>query len=69
MVLETGTAQPLTGTKSATLGLAAEASTARPLVPAGGPDVDIDVTVGAPYSAAYSTGPPHAGDWEVGAPW
>lgn len=70
-------AQPLTGAKSATLGPALEISTARPLVTAGGPDLDIDVTVGAPYSPwtagqpyapAWSTQAPQATDWEVGAP-
>jgi hypothetical protein len=62
-------AQPLTGAKSATLGRAAETGTARPLTAAGAPDVDIDVTVGAPYSGPYTAAVPHAGDWEVGEPW
>ncbi|SOD80119.1 hypothetical protein SAMN06272781_6877 [Streptomyces sp. 1222.2] len=62
-------AQPLTGSKSATIGRAAETGTARPLAAAGTPDVDIDVTVGAPYSGPYTAGAPHAGDWEVGEPW
>lgn len=61
-------AQPLTGAKSATLQTAMETSTARPLVTAG-PDEDIDVTVGAPYSAPYTVGAPQPGRWEVGAPW
>lgn len=61
------TAHPLTGAKTAVLGLATEASTARPLA-AAGPDEDVDVTVGAPYSL-WATASPHAGDWEVGAPW
>ncbi|WP_416976701.1 hypothetical protein [Streptomyces sp. T028] len=61
-------AQPLTGAKSATLAVALETNTARPLIPAG-TDADIDITVGAPYSAPYSAGAPHADDWEVGTPW
>jgi hypothetical protein len=61
------TAQPLTGTKSATLGPALETSTARPLITAG-PDVDIDITVGAPHGALYSAGAPHTSGWEVGTP-
>jgi hypothetical protein len=60
-------AQPLTGVKSATLGPAMEACAARQLVPAG-PDEDVDVTVGAPYSP-WSTGPTGLGEWKVGAPW
>jgi hypothetical protein len=70
-------AWPLSGAKSAALGPALETSIARPLVTAGGPDVDIDVTVGSPYSP-WTAGQPyasawtvHAGrasDWEVGAP-
>jgi hypothetical protein len=70
-------AQPLTGAKSATLGPAVEISTARPLVTAGGTDVDIDVTVGAPFSPwsagqpyvpAWTLQTPQATNWEVGAP-
>lgn len=61
--------QPLAGAKSAALGTAMESDTARPLAAASAPEVDLDVTVGAPYSAPYSAGAPHAGDWEVGEPW
>ncbi|MFI1928337.1 hypothetical protein [Streptomyces sp. NPDC020377] len=68
--------QPLTGAKSGALGPAAETSTARPLA-AAGPDADIDVTVGAPYSpwtadqprgAAWTAQAPRASDWKVGEP-
>lgn len=70
-------AQPLTGVKSATIGPALETSTARPLVTAGGIDLDVDVTVGAPYSPwsagepyvpAWTVETPQGSDWEVGAP-
>ena len=61
------TAQPLSGTKGATLGPASETSTARPLTTAG-PDGDVDVTVGAPYSR-WSVGVPHSDAWGVAAPW
>jgi len=70
-------AQPLTGVKSVALGLALETSTARLLVTADGSDVDVDVTVGTPYSP-WAAGQPHvpawteqtprASDWEVSAP-
>ncbi|MFE4697272.1 hypothetical protein ACFRIC_09280 [Streptomyces sp. NPDC056738] len=62
------TAQPLPGAKSATLSPAAENDTARPLARAGGPDVDIDITVGAPHGSAYTAGTPRSGRWEVSAP-
>lgn len=58
--------QPLTGAKSATLGTALETSTAMLLAAAGG--VDVEVSVGAPYSAPYSAGAPRTSGWEVGAP-
>jgi hypothetical protein len=61
------TAQPLTGAKSTTLGPATETDTARPVAPAGGPDVDTDITVGTPHGAPYTAGTPH-GRWEVSAP-
>ncbi|MGW4076055.1 hypothetical protein ACWELB_21500 [Streptomyces asiaticus] len=61
------TARPLTGAKSASLAPAAEASTARPLVTTG-PDEDVDITVGVPYSA-WSVGAPQPSRWKVGAPW
>lgn len=61
-------AQPLAGAKSATLSPAIETSTARPLATAG-PDEDVHVTVGAPYSAPYLASAPQPGLWEVGAPW
>ena len=61
------TAQLLTGAKSATLGPAVETSTGRPLTD--GTDDDVDITVGAPYSATYSAAAPHGSGWEVGAPW
>lgn len=60
-------AQLLVGAKHATLGAAMETSSAR-LLAAQGPNEDIDVTVGAPYSP-WSAGEPQAGDWKVGAPW
>lgn len=64
-------AQPLTGSKLATLGPAMETSTARPLN-AAGPDVDIDVTVSAPYSR-WAVGEPRGEPWPVSqpdaAPW
>jgi hypothetical protein len=71
------TAQPLTGAKSTTLGPATETDTARPVAPAGGPDVDIDITVGTPYSSwaagqpyapAWTVQTPQGNDWEVNAP-
>jgi hypothetical protein len=61
-------AQQLTGTKTATLGTAVEVASARPLA-AVGPDVDIDITVGAPHGSAYTVGEPQPGKWEVGTPW
>jgi hypothetical protein len=72
----TEAAQLLVGSKTVTLGLAMETSTARPLVTVG-PNGDVDVTVGAPYSpwaagpphtAAWSVQTPHAGDWGVATP-
>ena len=61
------TSRPLTGAKSATLGTALEASTARPLT-AAGVDVDIDVTVGSPYSR-WAVSEPSSQPWPVGAPY
>lgn len=61
------TAQPLTGTKTLALTLAIEISTAVPLLPAG-LDLDFDITVGAPYAAPYTAGPPQPSRWEVGTP-
>lgn len=60
-------ARPLTGSKTATLAPAAERDTARPLT-AAGPEVDIEITVGAPAGAPYGVGVPHGSGWEVGAP-
>jgi len=62
-------AQPLTGAKTASLSPAVETNTARTLAAAGGPDVDIDLTVGTPHGSAYTAGAPHASSWEVGTPW
>jgi hypothetical protein len=62
------TALPLSGAKTAALGPAIEVATARPLA-AAGPDVDIDITVGAPHGSAYTAGTPRTGRWEVGTPW
>lgn len=64
---QTETAQPLTGAKSAILAPAAEVGTARPLA-AAGPDEDVDITVGVPYST-WSADAPRAGRWKVAAPW
>lgn len=68
---QTETAQPLAGAKTAALDPATETSTARPLIPAG-PDVDIDVTVSAPYSR-WTVGEPSSWPWPVsepdGTPW
>ena len=61
------TAQPLTGAKTAVLLPAVETGTARQLT-AAGPNEDVDVTVGAPYSA-WTVGAPQPDRWEVGAPW
>jgi len=61
-------AQQLVGAKSATLAPAVETDTARPLTPDGGADPDIDITVGAPYSA-WAADEPQSGRWEVAAPW
>ncbi|MFF0736880.1 hypothetical protein ACFYVK_35365 [Streptomyces chartreusis] len=63
----TEAARPLTGAKTATLAPAIEGSTARPLA-AAGPDEDVDLTVGAPYSP-WQAGTPHGSGWEVGTPW
>lgn len=60
-------AQPMTGAKSAALGPAVETSTARPVVTTG-PDDDVDLTIGAAYSAPYSAGAPRPSRWEVGTP-
>lgn len=59
-------AQPLTGRKAAALGTAVEIDTARPLTVAG-EILDIDVTVGVPYSP-WTVATPEASDWQVGAP-
>ncbi|MFF4489433.1 hypothetical protein ACFY0F_23540 [Streptomyces sp. NPDC001544] len=61
-------AQPLTGAKASALVPAVEVAGARGLA-AAGPDVDIEIAVGAPYGAAYAVGAPEPGRWEVGAPW
>lgn len=70
-------AWPLTGAKSAALGPALETSTARPIATVGGPDLDIDITVGSPYSPwsvgqlyvpAWTVQATPADDWKAGAP-
>lgn len=61
------TARPLTGAKRTILAPAVETSTARPLATAG-PDEDVDVIVGAPYSP-WTAGAVHGTGWEVAAPW
>ena len=61
-------ARTLTGAKTGTLLPAAETDGSRPLATAG-PDVDVDITVGAPRGAPYTAGAPQPGQWEVGAPW
>ena len=60
-------AQPLAGAKSATLGPAVETSAARSVVTVG-PDEDVDVAVGAPYSL-WSAGVARSSGWEASAPW
>ena len=66
MATSVETAQPLNGAKSATLTPALEINTARSLAAAGA-DEDVDVTVGAPYSA-WAVGEPEGATWPVGEP-